>query len=231
MNSPGHMHNILRRWHRKVNIGLAWDGFNFAAVQHFEGDYVEYSSLPTITGNLLAFEGAVKNGASIGDERALGIQIYYDPPPHQLTRGQVSRTYCYDSGLPVTFLRMPLTDGKYWVEDESRFPYKPCPDPYGIPHDAPAPRSPNEAGKFRQAAYAASQARPSITVVVPWITASSWDIRAGRFSIEADLSAVIAIHGNGVYTVTLWAKLGVEDIVVSQYSIFHGVEPPDTYTP
>ena len=229
MNSSGHRRNILERWHRKVNIGLAWDGFNFAAVQHFEGDYVEYFSPPTIANNLLTFKGSVKNGASIDDERALGIQIYYDPPPSQLTRGQVSRTYCYDSGLAVAFLRMPLTGGSFWVEDESSFPYNPCPDPYDIPPDAPAPRSPKEATEFKQAAYHASQARPSTTIMVPWITASVWETKVGKFTVAADLSDVIAAFDSGVYTVMLWAKLGGEDVVVSQYSIFHGVTPPDTY--
>jgi len=41
MNSPGHRENILRPRHRKVNIGLALDRYNFRAVQQFEGDYVE----------------------------------------------------------------------------------------------------------------------------------------------------------------------------------------------
>ena len=37
MDSPGHRRNILRPWHKKVNIGLAWDTHNFNAIQHFEG--------------------------------------------------------------------------------------------------------------------------------------------------------------------------------------------------
>ena len=36
MDSPGHRRNILRPRHRRVNIGLAWDRFNFKAVQQFE---------------------------------------------------------------------------------------------------------------------------------------------------------------------------------------------------
>ncbi len=33
----------------------------------------------------------------------------------------------------------------------------------------------------------------------------------------------------GVYTILLWGEIGGEDVPVSQYSIFHGVEPPNTY--
>ena len=48
MASPGHRRNILDRWHKKVNPGLAWDRYNVKAFQHFEGDYVEFDRLPTI---------------------------------------------------------------------------------------------------------------------------------------------------------------------------------------
>ena len=57
MNSPGHRRNILNSTHRKVNIGLATDGYNFGAVQHFEGDYAMYDTLPSIDGRILALSG------------------------------------------------------------------------------------------------------------------------------------------------------------------------------
>ena len=42
MDNPDHRSNILYPWYKKVSIGLAWDRYNFKAVQQFEGDYVEY---------------------------------------------------------------------------------------------------------------------------------------------------------------------------------------------
>ena len=75
-------------------------------------------------------------------------------------------------------------------------------------------------------AYQSLQAK---TVTVPWLTANEWRVRDNGFYIEADLSEIIAGYGRGVYTVVLWAKLGGEDVVVSEYSIFHGITPPDTY--
>ena len=66
MESPGHRRNILYRWHKKVNIGLAWHKYNIFMVQHFEGDYVEYTALPKLRGSILSFEGQVKNGAQFG---------------------------------------------------------------------------------------------------------------------------------------------------------------------
>ncbi len=32
VDSPGHRRNILGKWHKKVNIGLAWDQYNFKAI-------------------------------------------------------------------------------------------------------------------------------------------------------------------------------------------------------
>ena len=97
MDSPGHRRNILDKWHKQINIGLAWDVYNFKAVQHFQGDYVEYQRLPTIEKGVLTMSGTVKNGVLLEGTRDLGVQIFYDPPPHALTRGQLSRTYCYDA--------------------------------------------------------------------------------------------------------------------------------------
>ena len=84
MQSAGHRDNILDPWHRKVNIGLAWDNYNFVAFQHFEGDYIEYERLPTLTGNNLTFVARVKNGVTLSDEWDLAVQIYYDPPRKHL---------------------------------------------------------------------------------------------------------------------------------------------------
>ncbi len=118
MASPGHRRNILDRWHKKVNIGLPWDRYNVKAFQHFEGDYVEFDRLPTIKDGVLALAGKTRNGARFEDERDLMVQVFYDPPPHPLTKGQVSRIYCYDSGLAVAGLREPLTGGWYYDERE-----------------------------------------------------------------------------------------------------------------
>ena len=98
MDSQGHRRTILDPTHRKVNIGLAWDRYNMVAYQHFEGDYLEYTALPRIEDGILSFEGHVRNGAKFDEGRFTPVAVSYDPPPHNLTRGQVSRTYCYAAG-------------------------------------------------------------------------------------------------------------------------------------
>ncbi|MCY4652043.1 MAG: CAP domain-containing protein, partial [Dehalococcoidia bacterium] len=229
MGSQGHRRNILGKWHKKVNIGLAWDSYNFLAYQHFEGDYVEYDELPSIQDDILSLSGRTKNGARFDSDRDLGIQIYYDPPPHALTRGQVTRTYCYGSGLQIAALREPLTGGAYWTTDGYVTTHNPCPDPYDVPADARGPRSHDEAHRFWKAAYDLSQKLIEHPTTVPWITARKWSVREEAFSVTADLSDLIAQHGDGVYTILVWGKLGIEDEVISEYSIFHGTTPLDTY--
>ncbi len=230
MDSLGHRSNILDRWHKKVNIGLAWDRYNFLAYQHFEGDYVEYDELPSIENGVLRISGRTKNGARFDQDRDLGLQIYYDPPTHPLTRGQITRTYCYDNGLQIAALREPLPAGWHWDEDEFTRSYKPCPDPYHVPADASAPRSHEESHRFWKSAYDKSQERQGIPIIVPWLTASEWAVGEESFSVNADLSDLIAKHGDGVYTILVWGNIGGERAVISEYSILHGVTPPDTYS-
>ena len=83
MESPGHRRNLLDQRHKNVNIGLAWNRFNFAAYQHFEGDYVEFNGLPDIEGGILSLAGQVKNGASFDRDDYIDVNVYYDPPPHR----------------------------------------------------------------------------------------------------------------------------------------------------
>ena len=63
----------------------------------------------------------------------------------------------------------------------------------------------------------------------PWITASEWSVANGRFSITADLDEVLLAHGDGIYTLSLWGIVDDEDVLISEYSIFHGVTPPTFY--
>ena len=231
MSSPGHRDNILRPGHKKVNIGLAWDRYNFHAVQHFEGEYVEYDQLPALDEGVLTLSGKVINGVTFQKEQDLGVQVYFDPPPHALTRGQVSRTYCSGVGLQVASLRPPLTGNWYYTEDVFTTTYESCPDPYDVSPSVPAPNSPNEAHEFWQRAYDASLRSAARSTTVPWITALEWTATTGSFALSADLWDVLDTHGPGVYTVTVWGNLAGEGVVISKYSIFHEVVPPDTYDP
>ena len=227
MNSAGHRRNLLDPQHRKVNIGLAWDRYNTAMVQHFEGYYVAYNQLPTITNGVLSFSGTTRNGALLSEN--LGQMIRYDPPPHGLTAGQLARTYCYDNGLGVAALRPPLMSGYSYPTNEFSSTYSSCPSPYDVPANTPAPGSPAEAHQAWQDAYDASLSRVPQAITIPWVTASEWSSDGANFSLRADIATILAQHGHGVYSITLWGEINGTAAVISRFSIFHGVTPLGSY--
>ena len=240
MGSPGHRRNILDPTHRQVSIGLAWDGFrrnstrfyNIFAVQHFEGDYVEYDQLPAIENGVLTLSGNTRNGARFGRKEDLGVTIFYDQPPHPLTGGQLAQTYCYDGGQRIAALRPPLLPGWHYTEDFFTLTARGCPDPYHISADSPAPQSYYEAKAAHQQAVQASQLVPSESfLTAPWITAEEWTAQGESFAVAADLSDVLRDNGDGVYTVMVWGTIDGSTEIISQYSIFHGVIPPGGYSP
>lgn len=232
MNSYGHRRNILDPSHHKVNIGIAYDRYNTAMYQHFEGDYVEYDRMPAIANGILSLSGTTKNGAQFSEEDDLGVQVFYDPPPYELTRGQVARTYCYNNGQWLASLRWPLTRGYYWTSNTftTITTNLPCASPYDVPPGALAPQSHDEAHQTWQQAYSASQLPVPQAITVPWITASEWTASGETFAVRADISQLLRRHGDGVYSLMIWGKIAGKDVVISQYSIFHGAAPPDTYS-
>ena len=231
MSSPGHRRNILDPQHQQVNVGMAWDRYNTVMYQHFEGNYVEFDRLPAISNGVLSFSGTTKNGVRFSQERDLGAQIYYDPPPHTLTRGQVARTYCYANGRMVAGLRPPLSGNSNYTANEFTITHNPCPDPYDVAAGAPGPRSHDEAHQAWQEAYDASASLQPQTITVPWVTALEWTARGTEFAVRADIGGVVDRNGDGVYSIMVWGEIGGRRSVISAYSMFHGVEPPDTYDP
>ena len=124
MDSPGHRRNILAPNFKAVSLGVAWDlNFNLVVVQQFEGDYVEYGVLPTIDSGELSMAGTAVGGAGFRSADDLVIGVNWDPPPHQLTQGQLSRTYCYDQGRLVAGIGLSS-------RKRETVSYTTCPDPY-----------------------------------------------------------------------------------------------------
>lgn len=229
MRSPGHRRQILKPRHRKVNIGLAWDKYNFRVAQQFEGDYIEYSRLPTIDNEILSFAGQTRNGLEFGDRKDLRVQVYYDPPPHSLSRGQLARTSCVGIGIQVAILRSPLPSNRSYTEHQFSKGQSQCPDPYAVPADTSGPGSYDAAHQVDREADSISL--PKLQVSGPRITASSWKSSGQDFAVTADLGEVIDQHGQGIYTVEVWGNAGEEYVVISRYAIFYGIDPPTAYSP
>ena len=223
MESPGHRETILRPRQRLVNIGLAWDAYNFHAVQVFEGDFVEFTSPPAIEGGVLTMEGSVRNGASLEHGDHFRFAIMHRPPPQPLTQGQIARVYSSCEGRKVALLSF-RSAGTVASTTET------CLDPYDMPPDTPAPASAMQAREFWEDAYARHRALPRSTpVTIAKIKMSRWELDGDRFAVSADLSGVLAEYGPGVYKVAMFGVLDGEATLISEYAIFHEVPRPAGY--
>ena len=225
MGSPGHRDTILKPRHRKLNIGLAWDDFNFKAIQQFEGDFIEFTVLPNIQDGVLTMEGNTKNGANLDHGDHYRVIILYSPPPNQLTRGQIARAYGTCPAKRVAYLSFKSagTLERTWEK---------CLSPYSIDPDIAGPSSRVEARQFWEKArteyYNVTETLP---VTVQKIKMSRFQLTDDRFAVTADISKVLQTNGPGVYEITIWGILDSEQELISEYTIFHGTTPPDTYTP
>ena len=224
MDSAGHRRDILRNRQRKVNIGLAWDEYNFHAVLQFESDFVEYTALPTFDGGDLAFEGRVKNGANLEHGDHYRVIITYRDPPQSLTPGQIASVYGTCWGPKVAYLSF-RSSGKVDTT------WEPCPDPYMVSAAVPAPGSAHEARRLWEQARLRYENIDPVAITVPKIKMSTFDLDGDRFHISADLSDVLQTQGPGVYQVNLYGLVDGEVELISEYSIFHRVPTPSGYAP
>ena len=227
MASPGHRGAILDQWSRTVSIGISGTPTSaLSVVQLFEGAFVTYEAAPAVEEGVFSMVGQVRDGAAL--QPTFGVQLYYDPPPRPLTRGQLSRTFCGQTSRIVGEIRPPPPEGEYYLRNHFEVEQEFCRSPYEIPADVPAPVTVQEANMLSAAARA--YARTELVTGV-FITASVYEVAGEEFVLEADVSAVLDHHGPGVYTVQVWATLEGQPAVISAVSVFHEVEVPEGYGP
>jgi len=235
IESPGHKENILYPWHRKVNLGLSWDTHQMWSVQHFEGDYADCSAPPTIQGTTLSVTCTV---SEVLPSHSLAQAVYFDSPPHELTRGQIVRSFSYRTGRMVALLRKKAQPGySYSVNEVTRTHNSGC-TPYDVDASEPAASSFDEATSLYNEAKLCMTSEETITV--PWVDGET-TISGSTVSLSHDIGQVLSEHGSGVYTLFVWGCSvadSVEDpceddnsMPIITQSIFYGVDPPDTYTP
>ncbi|MBM2832237.1 MAG: Cysteine-rich secretory protein family [Dehalococcoidia bacterium] len=207
MASPGHRTNILTKWHKKVNVGIAYNNDSLYLVQQFEGDYISFGQLPTLQNGMLSLSGGTRVGFAVDQ-----IQVWYDPPPHPLTLGQLDKTYAYSLGKPAAFIRPPPPPRSYYTESVSTFSREVYPDPYNIPPNTPP---------LPQSGTSILETPPSsrVTETVRWVEATQWNISGNSFAIRADLSQIVMSFRGGVYTIVIWAETGEESVDLTNYSI------------
>ena len=173
---------------------------------------------------VLSLGGEFKNEAAIQTEEDFRVQIYFDQSPRPLTRGQLARTYCYDIGQPIAGLRPPVKSGWSYPERTSNDPSQSrrvCPDPYEIdPNSLPLQHQTPKLSHYGDRPVIKGRKSIDREFTYPWITAEKWEVQPDQFVVSTDVSQLISTHGDGVYTIMLWANLRGEIIPVSQYSIF-----------
>ena len=205
----------------KLDIGLTWNGADSQTVLMFERRFIRYDAVPWIDdhGNI-SLSGRVINGAELSQPSDLGIAIYYDNPPEPLTPGQVSKTYSISDGQKLASLRRPPSEGKYWVNDSYTQKYKPHINPQDFDPDSPVAKNADEAHQLWREAARRHLEREEIEITVPWVTAEIWDVSSNSFDVKANIADVLNEHGNGVFTVIVWAEVDGERESVSEYKIF-----------
>ena len=222
MNSTSHKPTILDPWYRKVNIGLSWNRQSFVAIQHFEGDFVEFQRLPSLAKGRLSFVGTIRNGVKFASNDALWVEVWFDPAPKELTLGQLIRVNGYDAGTIVANIRRPLPAGYFWPNDHGSTEVRKVPRPGDFAPNAPVPSSILERGTIMAKAYENNKAVGSSLVTYPFVTADYWRLGIESFFVSADMNAVLDTQGPGVYSIMLWAPFSGTDekVNISHYSVF-----------
>ena len=107
----GHRENILNKWHKKVNIGIAYDGHRLAFVQDFEGDYVQFNQAPALLQGVLSIGGRVVLGT------IQTVAIYYDPVSHAWTQQELlNGPHSYSLGDAAGYVVSPPSPGHFYID-------------------------------------------------------------------------------------------------------------------
>ena len=213
--SPGHRRNVLDKWHKKVSLGIACNKYTCSVVQSFEGDYVEFTKPPSISGaGVLTFSGRLKGGFIMSN-----VQVWYHEPPHALTLGQMDATYAYSVGQePATFVIEPAPPGSYYSEINllsTFYTWTGGVDPYSV-----SPHAPRDSNVSKGIPLPRLQLPELKHKAVPWTIADRWEVPGASFDVKAGMAEIISDMGPGVYIVIIWGENNGEDVPLTNYAVF-----------
>ena len=232
MDSPGHRRILLDPAYTELNIGIAYDRYNTVMVQQFASNYVQYRQRPTIDGKGTLTLSATVSGATLLIGGIVNVEIAYDPPPKELTRGQLTYTYVLCDPTPVAYVVEPAPPGWRFAIPEviTRTIRHQCVDPYETPANRPAPEGVREAHRHWSDATKASAQAPDVQNQMRRIVAQNMTVTVSAISVKADISKVLKSHGPGIYTVLLWGRPNhmAQPTRLSQQAIFWKTTPPPT---
>ncbi len=230
LDSPGHRETMLNPSYRKVNVGLAWDRNTFKAIQHFEGDYVRLTQVPAILNGELTLAGRLEEYYEFGATHPLMALIVYDPKPRTLTPEQLLQTSCYSHGEFIAAIVPPSPLFRQDYEYTETVEGISCTDPYNVSSGAIRPETRLKMERAWNENQQRSERTTETEVSFQVMKARDYTVEGREFALAADLRDLVEEYGPGVYTVSLLANLVGYEGVVSEYSIFHEVIPPETYS-
>ena len=214
--------------YRSMSIGIAHEEDDLWLYILLDADYVHYDELPKIENGELVVVGTTNGLFKFITPDQLTVQLAYDPPPEPLTAGQLARGACLTGSRLVMSLFPPENVGSYRSSDPFTVTHDRCKPPREIPADLPPPESMTEA---RRLITESRSSREPYTNVVPQLRAAQWSAVGNEFAVRADISNLLEQFGPGVYTVVVSHDTARSEELISQYSIFHKIIPPDIYTP
>ena len=231
MGSTGHRASLLHPAHTVMNAGIAHSRFNKVLVQQFSSDYVTYQTRPAIDERGILRVQAHVTGATMEIGRTTNLQVWFDPPPKPLSRGQLAHTYGVCPPRQVAYLAPAPPPGRAYTGPELKTwtQHSECTEPLEVSRDVPPPRTIDEAMQaWKTAKDRGITNGTSVTTRTRRVTTPHLSRSPGQLTVEADLSQVIWENGPGVYTVVIWGRpLHLTDPVpLSVQAIFLGTSPP-----
>ena len=107
----GHRDNILNKWHKKVNIGIAHDSRRLTMVEQFEGDYLELAGPPALGNGTLSLDGVISLGVLDS------VAVFYDPLPLPTTQSDLlNGPKSYSLGTRVVTVLPTPPPGYYYSQ-------------------------------------------------------------------------------------------------------------------
>ena len=149
LNDTGSSAILLDPYNARLSVGVARDEYNMQLALSFEYDFIDWKDVWMHNGKLVV-SGTLKDDRfPDAHMRNLRVSLYYDPPPTNLTAGQLQRTYCYGEGTRVTLVVPSWITRSYMA-----VPAAPstCVDPHDYPPDIPTATSPRAALLLAEAA-------------------------------------------------------------------------------
>jgi uncharacterized protein YkwD len=112
-----HRDAIVSKWQKKVSIGIVYDSKSVALDQQFEGDYLQYTQPPTLTGNILSLSGKF----ILPNVKLDNVTITYDQLPQPIAGSQLmsdDQYHHYSLGSRIGLILPPPPPGQIY----SNFP-------------------------------------------------------------------------------------------------------------